>query len=236
MIIFSRIKKFFGLTNYSIGFWVCAVFLIGNLAIAEESSITGTNRNKVLDGFFSVTLSMQADFTQTVQTLSGKIIEQSKGMLILSRPDKFVLAYNSPIEQKYISNGKTLWVYDVELEQVTIKALDDTIGDSPALLLSSNTNVYKHYFVFNGQSPDVELSKKHYQWVRLLAKDEQMTFSKVLLGFNNNQLAHMKLFDNFGQITELSFSNRQVNKPFALRTFHLDIPEGVDVIGRESGK
>lgn len=170
---------------------------------------------------------MQTEFEQTIKDTRGKVIEQSIGSLILSRPDKFMLEYTSPAEQKYISNGKTIWIYDVELEQVSIKELDESIGDSPALLLTSNTNVYKHYDV-----SDIKLKKNDgYQWVRLRAKKEEMTFEKVLLAFKGSILIQMIMYDSFGQITELKFSHIQINKPFALRQFNFVPPEDVDVIG-----
>ncbi|MCU7799166.1 MAG: outer membrane lipoprotein chaperone LolA [gamma proteobacterium symbiont of Lucinoma myriamae] len=183
--------------------------------------------NKILDQFFQNTQSMQTEFEQTIKDTRGKVIEQSIGSLILSRPDKFMLEYTSPAEQKYISNGKTIWIYDVELEQVSIKELDESIGDSPALLLTSNTNVYKHYDV-----SDIKLKKNDgYQWVRLRAKKEEMTFEKVLLAFKGSILIQMIMYDSFGQITELKFSHIQINKPFALRQFNFVPPEDVDVIG-----
>ena len=160
------------------------------------------------------------------------IARSSSGKLILSRPDKFILEYTSPAEQKYISNGKTIWIYDVELEQVSIKVLDEGIGDSPALLLSSNSNVYKHYEV-----SDVKLkTPDNYQWVQLLAKKEEMTFERVLLAFKGSTLMQMTMHDSFGQITDLKFSNIQVNKPFSYRQFNFVAPEGVDVIGSTSVK
>ncbi len=188
---------------------------------------TAYANNKALDQFFQTTLTMQVDFEQTVKTLYGKLLEQSNGHLTLSRPDKFILEYVSPAEQKYISNGKTIWIYDVELEQVSIKALDEGIGDSPALLLSSNTNVYKHYHVSNF----INETKDDYHWVQLLAKKEEMTFERVLLAFNGTKLMQMVMYDSFGQVTELKFSNIQINKPFALRQFNFIAPEGVDIIG-----
>lgn len=183
--------------------------------------------NKTLDSFYQTTQSLQADFQQTIRSTRGRLIENSQGMLILSRPDKFILEYTSPAEQKYISNGKTIWIYDVELEQVSIKNLDEGIGDSPALLLSSNKNIYQQYAV-----SDVKPERSDgLSWVQLQAKSPEMTFEKVLLAFKNNILMTMIMHDSFGQITELKFSAIKVNKPFANRRFNFTIPENVDVIG-----
>ena len=194
--------------------------------------LTPVSANKILNQFFQSTQNFQANFTQKVMNNSGRVIEESKGLLIISRPDKFVLDYHSPAEQKYISNGQTIWIYDVELEQVSIKELDEAIGDSPALLLSSNSNVYKHYTVSEQENNSTDKISK----IILHAKQEEMTFEKVLLAFSNGLLIRMVMYDSFGQITQLDFSDIEVNKPFALSTFTFVPPEGVDVIGNTSAK
>lgn len=183
--------------------------------------------NSTLDDFFQSVQSFQADFDQTVKNSRGKILEQSSGNLIISRPDKFILDYQTPAEQKYISNGKTIWIYDAELEQVSIKALDEGVGDSPALLLSSNVNIYNYYQVDDVLIPGPDA----YQWVQLKAKAAEMTFERVLLAFKENRLMQMKMSDSFGQLTELRFSNITINKHFSNKIFNFVAPENVDVIG-----
>jgi len=196
------------------------------------SSVTSAQLNKTLDQFYQSTQSLQADFQQIITNTRGKIIEKSSGNLVLSRPDKFILEYMQPAEQKYISNGQTIWIYDIELEQVNIKHIEGDIGDSPALLLSSNTNIYKHY-----QVSDVKVGKADgLSWVQLLSKKSEMTFERVLLAFKGDQLMEMVMHDNFGQITQLKFSNITINKPFANRQFNFVPPDDVDVIGSVSEK
>lgn len=188
--------------------------------------------NSTLEQFYDRTQSMQADFEQTITDSKGKVIEVSKGQLIFSRPDKFIFEYISPAEQKYISNSKTLWIYDVELEQVSIKSLDGGLGDSPALLLSSNSNVYQYYDVKNVKLMSLsQAQQQSLQWVQLKAKKEDTTFERVLLGFEQHKLKEMKMYDSFGQLTELRFSNLQLNKPFSNAQFNFVPPIGVDVIG-----
>lgn len=197
------------------------------LFVTFFSSISSAQVNKTLEQFYQSTQSLQAGFDQTIRNTRGKIIEKSIGSLILSRPDKFILEYTEPAEQKYISNGKTIWIYDVELEQVNIKNIDEGIGDSPALLLSSNANIYNHYVV-----SDVKVAHSDgLDWVQLLAREPEMTFEKVLLAFKGKVLMQMTMHDSFGQITDLKFSKIQVNKTFANRKFNFVPPDDVDVIG-----
>ncbi len=189
-------------------------------------------QNTTLNDFFQRTQSLQADFDQMVVNGRGKVLEQSHGNLIISRPDKFILDYQTPVEQKYISNGKTIWIYDVELEQVNIKPLDEQMGDSPALLLSSNDNIYKYYQVNN-----VSLRKPDgLNWVQLKALNDDMTFERILLAFKNHILMRMRMYDSFGQTTELIFSNIIVNKPLASGRFDFVPPADVDIIGTANAR
>jgi outer membrane lipoprotein carrier protein len=203
------------------------IFIIFGLSV--YSSLTAAN--ETLDRFFQQTNSMSASFEQRIYNSKGQLTEQSTGELSFRRPDRFYLDYQAPAEQKYISNGNTLWIYDVELEQVSLKAVNEGLGDSPALLLSSNTNVYKHYAVENVNIQD-DRESQQFKWLQLFAKASETTFEKVLLGFDaENRLMQMEMHDNFGQITELKFANIQVNQINDDSMFQFVPPEGVDVIG-----
>ncbi len=229
--------KFFN--RVTLSFILLFYFCLFSAAVSAEKQQTDSQRirtNPILNKFYERTQSMQADFVQIITNSKGKLVEQSNGTLIFSRPDKFILDYISPVEQKYISNGKTLWIYDVELEQVNIKSLDEGMGDSPALLLSSNTNIYKFYNVTDVLVSSKQSQSENYQWVQLVSKQTDTTFERVLLAFKDHELMGMKMFDSFGQLTELKFSNTQLNKPFASRQFNFTPPDGVDVIGSVNGQ
>ncbi|MCW8931024.1 MAG: outer membrane lipoprotein chaperone LolA [Gammaproteobacteria bacterium] len=200
--------------------------------ITFYSAVSFAQINKTLDQFYQSTQSLEAVFEQVITNTRGNVIEKSSGNLTLSRPDKFILEYIQPSEQKYISNGKTIWIYDIELEQVSIKNIDEGVGDSPALLLSSNTNIYKHYDV-----SDIKVGKSDgLIWIQLLAKEPEMTFERVLLAFKGTNLMQMTMHDSFGQTTNLKFSEIQINKPFANRQFNFVPPEDVDIIGTVTGQ
>lgn len=181
--------------------------------------------NDVLDRFYKNTHSIKADFHQLVARTDGKLIEKSRGYLKIKRPDQFSLEYIDPLEQKYISNGVTLWIYDAELEQVTIKPLDEGLGDSPALLISSDKDVRKNYVI------KALLAEKPLERVELSAKTENMTFERVILVFNNDVLTEMIMYDNFNQITTLKLSNIKINESIPEDVFNFEPPEGVDIMG-----
>jgi len=197
------------------------------LAVLWLVSITALANTQVLDLFYANTRSMQADFEQTISERFGKVLEQSSGKLIIQRPHQFVLHYQQPDQQHYVSDGKTLWIYDMELEQVTIKNFEGGLAASPALLISSNNNIHQSYQVSLAHDPE----RPELAVFKLVPKQEESMFSLVYLIFNQGQLVELNMHDNFEQVTRLKFSNIQINKKIPLSTFSFEIPEDVDVIG-----
>ena len=182
--------------------------------------------NDVLDRFYQNTQSLKADFNQVVARTDGKLIEQSKGHLQIKRPDKFALEYVEPLEQKYISNGDTLWIYDAELDLVTLKPLDEGLGDSPAMLLSSDKDIRKQYTV------KTAAHKTTLERVELSAKTENMTFERVILVFDKDILTKMIMYDSFNQVTTLTLANTKINEPMPETAFQFVPPADVDIIGK----
>ena len=142
-----------------------AVFILLFMSI---NSYAGSD---ALDQFFSQTHSLTADFTQIIMDSSGKAIESSEGQLIIKRPNQFILKYTKPDQQTYISDGKNLWIYDVDLEQVTIKAVDEKLLNSPALLISSNKNIRDLYHI--KQISDLKSSQLEIYQLIPKTKDEE---------------------------------------------------------------
>jgi outer membrane lipoprotein carrier protein len=200
------------------------------LLVLSSPVFAGSN---ALDLFFSNTHSLTANFKQTIADKYGKPIEQSQGLLSIKRPNKFYLEYTKPDEQRYISDGKTLWVYDEGLEQVTISAVDEKLLNSPVLLITSDQNIRELYDVketidYNNPDHDIFiLTSKE-------VKDEaDKIFSNIQLIFNKSQLIEIKMADNFDQVTRLNLYNQINNARINDEVFSFTIPEGIDVIGTQ---
>ncbi|MFK5985785.1 MAG: outer membrane lipoprotein chaperone LolA [Pseudomonadota bacterium] len=184
-----------------------------------------------LDLFYQKTDSLSANFTQTIRDTFGKLIETSSGRLVIKRPDQFVLNYTKPDEQSYISDGKTLWVYDVELEQVTIKKADEKLLNSPALLISSNRNIRDNYFVKESVDYDAPDNDIFILTPKNVDEENSMMFANIQLTFFKQRLMEIKMTDNFDQITRLNLYNQEVNSKVDDKVFAFIIPADVDVIG-----
>lgn len=196
-------------------FGLLCIFTAAHAAPEAESS---------LDRFFTKVQTYSAKFEQEVLDEGMNIIEESQGTMWISRPGKFRWDYQPPLEQKIISNGAKVWVHDVELEQVTIRPLGDTIGRTPANLLAGKGELAKSYKIKDMGA------KGGYFWVRLKPKSKEANFENIFIGFKENRLRIMELIDGLGQTTRIQFNNEQENLTIADKHFNFVPPTNVDII------
>lgn len=177
------------------------------------------------------------DFLQNVTTLSGRfeqqlidadnnVLEESAGSLDIRRPGQFRWSYSDPYEQVLIADGLNMWSYDVDLEQVTVKAQADALASTPALLLGGSSDVLED-FNYIGSFTD-----RGTQWVMLRPKDTDSGFYKVELGFTDGELSRMLFGDNLEQTTLIALFDVAFNEPIDESTFSFTPPGGVDVVGQ----
>lgn len=178
-----------------------------------------------LQVFIQDTKSLKARFTQTVTDKSGRKTQEATGNLFFSRPGKFRWVYQKPYAQLIVGDGSKLWVYDEDLGQVSVRPLDQALGDSPAALLAGDNDIAK---LFNLR--DVG-SKDGLDWLEATPKGKESGFESVRLGFRGKDIQAMELKDNFGQITLLRFSNLERNPALGGSLFRFTPPKGVDILG-----
>jgi len=168
--------------------------------------------------------SFGADFKQTVYDQSGEILEITTGIVRLKKPGKFFWSYQNPYSQYLISNGETFWIYDEDLEQVTINNLDLSIKSSPAVILWGNVEIEDNYVVkYIGVIDETK-------WLELTPKEENVEFNAIRLCFKNDELTGIYLLDSLGGITEVLFSNISRNQAFNASLFEFQPPQGIDII------
>ncbi|WP_445366498.1 outer membrane lipoprotein chaperone LolA [Methylomonas sp. BW4-1] len=177
-----------------------------------------------LKSFLASSSSLTADFKQTSFDKSGRPAQNSTGKFYLSRPGKFRWNYQKPFVQEIVSNTGKVWFYDADLEQVTVKQLDDSLGSTPALLLTGEVDIEEKFILQEQGKEDDGMN-----WVKLSPKNEESGFKYILIGLNGNQLGGMELSDNFGQLTRIYFSNIQLNPKLDDALFNFKAPKGVDV-------
>ncbi len=178
---------------------------------------------KQLKAFLAATKSLTADFKQVLIDESGNAVQSSYGVFYLQRPGKFRWDYQKPFQQQIVSSSGKVWFYDADLEQVTIKKMDESIGSTPALLLSGDVSLEEN-FTIEQQGEDEGLL-----WIKLLPKSQESGFKYVLIGLDKGSLGGMELSDNFGQLTRIYFSNVKLNLAIAPSLFQFTAPKGADV-------
>lgn len=170
---------------------------------------------------------LSAEFAQVVRNRDGDIVERASGTLSLSRPNRFRWDYREPHQQTIVADGSRLWLYDSDLEQVTVRTLESGLGSTPAMLLSGDGNVRDAF-----DAIAVERNGE-WTWSRLRPKQGNSDFEQVSLAFDaRGELVSMELRDKLGQATLIEFSAVRRNLPLGGELFRFEPPPGADVIGR----
>ncbi|MFA6120250.1 MAG: outer membrane lipoprotein chaperone LolA [Sideroxydans sp.] len=198
--------------------------LIAALCLAAlEAHAAATDK---LKSFISATRSAQANFTQEVKDKNGKRLQSASGTMQFVRPSKFRWEYRKPYAQLIVGDGQKFWMYDADLNQVTVKRLDAALGSSPAALLSGSNEIERGFVLSNIQGRD------GLEWLQAKPKSNETTFEKILMAFNaKSQLVVMELHDAFGNHTVLRFSELVKNPPMSPQRFKFVPPKGADVLG-----
>jgi outer membrane lipoprotein carrier protein len=177
-----------------------------------------------LEIFLHQLSSFEADFQQRLTDEQGRLIEESEGQFYLQRPGKFRWEYTLPYTQSIIADGERLWIYDKELEQVTVNSMQTALSNTPARLLSGD-------LVLDDEFSIEELGEINgINWLALQPMQTDGQFAAIRMGFDQAGLSIMAIADNFGQVTKISFSHAKRNQSIDAAQFNFTPPAGVDVI------
>jgi outer membrane lipoprotein carrier protein len=184
-----------------------------------------------VDAYLATLSTLTADFVQVVQDKQGQVTERATGTLTISRPNRFRWDYREPYVQTIVADGKKLWLYDPDLEQVTVRSLEQGLGTTPAMLLSGSGKVRD---AFSAGPVEQQQSRT---WCRLVPQQKGSDFERVSLGFDGrNELAAMELVDKLGQTTTIEFSRVKRGAALDDSLFRFVPPQGADVIGEAAAR
>lgn len=204
-------------------FALSTVLLIGALILP---SIGHANALDQFKSFVSSTHSARGEFSQRlVKTSSGapKVSDESTGTFAFARPGKFIWQYKKPYEQLLQADGEKLYIYDKDLNQVTVKKLGDALGSSPAAILFGNNDLEKNFTLKDAGTKD------GMEWLEATPKNKDTTFEHIGIGLRDGVPRAMELRDSFGQISLLTFTKFEKNPPMPARQFQFTVPKGADV-------
>ena len=165
----------------------------------------------------------RASFTQTVTSPDGAKKKTSSGSFEFARPNRFRFAYSKPFEQLIVSDGAKVWLYDVDLNQVSVRAMSQALAATPAALLAGGS-----------MDKDFELSaappRDGLDWVQALPRAKEGSVASLRIGFRGKALAALEILDAFGQRSLLQFGEVAVNARLGDEVFRFVPPKGADVI------
>ena len=203
-----------------------AGFALSALALAAQAG-----GMESLENFVRTAKTGRADFTQTITSppREGQAArtKTSSGSFEFQRPNLFRFEYAKPFQQTIVADGKTVWLHDKDLNQVSQRRQAKVLAQTPAAVIAA--------------SPDIETIKRDFdlqalpdsgglQWVQATPKQKEGQLTSMKVGFRGDQLAALEILDSFGQRSVLTFSNLQVNAPVTAETFRFTPPKGVDVV------
>ena len=203
---------------------LAVMFLLG-----MSSAMAATNAPKSgvdsLRRFFHEVNSFSARFKQVVLDESLKPIQESSGTLWIERPNKFRWDYEKPYKQQIVADGKRLWVYDVGLQQATVRDLSGGLNDTPAMLLAGKGRLDDNFTI---QPLDAQ---GKLMWVQLKPRHKDSGYDDIRIGFAQGKLRVIEMVDGFGHTTRVTLESPRENARIESARFSFTPPEGVDVAG-----
>ena len=185
-----------------------------------------------LRGFLAEAQSGRASFTQTVSSppREGQVprVKTSTGHFQFQRPNRFRFDYDTPFVQHIVADGQTLWLHDVDLEQVTARAQAQALGQTPAALIAAAGDIQalQADFALEAEASDAQ----DLQWVRAVPRVEDGALQQVRIGFDGARLVELEILDSFGQRSQLRFENFELNPVLPEDGFQFQPPAGVDIL------
>jgi outer membrane lipoprotein carrier protein len=204
------------------------IFKASLSAVAMSLALTAAAQATALDQFKSFVSSTKAARGEFVQTQlkkseTSKPTPPASGSFVFARPGKFIWTYTKPYEQLLQADGEQLYIFDKDLNQVTVKKLGDALGSSPAAILFGSNDLEKNFTLSEAPGRD------GLEWLNAVPKAKDSQFQQISIGLKNGTPAAMELRDSFGQTSVLAFSKFEKNPSLGAQQFKFVTPKGADV-------
>lgn len=204
---------------------------IATFLIAASALSAWADGLKSLESFLKATQTGRAEFTQVVTAppKEGQAARSktSSGSFEFQRPARFRFVYRKPFEQTLVADGQTVWLYDVDLNQVTARKQSQVLASTPAALLASTADLKALQGEFTLENAPAQDGQ---DWVLATPKARDGQIQAVRIGFKGEQLSTLDIQDSFGQRSVLRFTGFQANPALPADTFQFKPPAGADVV------
>ena len=205
---------------------VAATIVVVTLASTPFQVVAQTAAVVKLDALLSEIRTLSADVTQLIVESDGGILEESTIRMLLKKPDGFYWETLSPFPELIVTNGKQLWNYQPDLEQVVIEDWDTSRSELAAQLLNGQTeNLAQEYEI----TAAAEVTDEHTEF-QLLPYAPDSVYKQITITFVNTELDMIYLKSKNGQQTVWQFKNVIRNSALADSLFEFEPPDDVEVI------
>ncbi|WP_456405398.1 outer membrane lipoprotein chaperone LolA [Thiolapillus sp.] len=198
------------------------IFLLLLLLFVSSASIASVRQQ--LENFLHGLTTLKADFSQELIDTETDQVSHSQGVFYLSRPERFRWVYKGEYPRYIIADGKTIWLVEEDIQQVSQRSQKAALKGTPASLFASALDLDRDFDIKDmGQRMGLG-------WLKLIPKKEGSQFEQILLAFEGDKLARMEMADRFGQVTRFDFFNLQRNPPLDDGLFRFVPPPGYDIL------
>lgn len=192
------------------------------IVLAAAAAVAHADGISALQQFVTEVKSGRANFTQTVTAPDGKRKKTTTGTFEFQRPNQFRFAYGKPSEQLIVADGKQVWIYDPDLQQASVRAMDQALGATPVSLLAGG-DLGKDFTL------KALPAANGLDWVQATPKRTDNTLQSLKLGFKGRDLSALEIVDGFGQQSVMQFSAVEPNAKVAPERFRFTPPPGTDI-------
>jgi len=199
-----------------------ALFLL--LLFTASADAVDSARSR-MQAFSKDLKSVTADFSQSVTDANDHRGDESRGTMALQAPRQFRWETKKPYQQTIVADGQRVWVYEPDLEQVSVRSQSSEEAHSPLTVLTDLSQIDTQFTASESGERD------GFVWLKLVSKAKEPEFEYAELGFSANTLDRMLFKDQLGNTTEIRFSEWKRNPSLSADTFKFTPPKGVDVIG-----
>ena len=197
----------------------------GGLALALAAAAPAqASAVAALREFLAQTKTARGEFTQQVTRGSAQAAPPSTGTFFFERPGRFRWIYVAPYEQVLVADGQRLFLYDKDLNQVTVRKIAAALPASPASILFGGTDFERDFVVSDAGTRD------GVEWLQAVPRAKDSQFERIEIGFRDSVPVAMVLADSFGQVSRLAFSRFERNATLDPQLFRFDPPPGADVL------
>jgi len=198
-----------------------AVLFVASVGLASAADSARAR----LDSFGKGLNAVSADFEQHMTDQNRHGDKTSRGTLALKAPRQFRWDVTAPYKQLIVADGEKVWIYDPDLEQVTVRAQGTEEAHSPLTVLTDLSQLDSQFATSEAGTHD------GLAWLRLTSKAKEPEFEYADLGLDATSLQRMRFKDQLGNVTEIRFADWKRNPSLPAGTFKFTPPKGVDVVG-----